>query len=98
MAGFDSFDITLRGCVDAMIGKPETVTSLPATALQSVNYIKLMLPELADIARREKAEMLVFLLEMAFTEASDLLSGRSDSIKVDRNHAARMAMKPAGKI
>lgn len=81
-----------------MIGKPETVTSLPATALQSVNYIKQMLPELAEIARREKAEMLVFLLEMAFTEATDLVNGRSDSIKVDRNHTARIAMKPAGKI
>ena len=98
MAGVDSFDVTLRGCVDAMIGKPETVTSLPATTLQSVNYIKQMLPELAELARREKAEMLVFLLEMAFTEATDLLSGRSDSIKVDRHHATRVTMKPSGKI
>jgi hypothetical protein len=81
-----------------MIGKPETVTSLPVTTLQSVNYIKQMLPELAELARKEKAEMLVFLLEMAFTEATDLLSGRSDSIKVDRNHATGMAMKPSGKI
>ena len=98
MAGVDSFDVTLRGCVGAMIGKPETVTSLPTTTLQSVNYIKQMLPELAELARKEKAEMLVFLLEMAFTEATDLLSGRSDSIKVDRHHAASMAMKPSGKI
>jgi len=81
-----------------MIGKPETVTSLPATTLQSVNYIKQLLPELAELARKEKAEMLVFLLEMAFTEATDLLSGRSDSIKVDRHHATRVTMKPSGKI
>ena len=98
MAGIDSFDVTLRGCVDVMIGKPETVTSLPAATLQSVNYIKQLLPELAELARKEKAEMLVFLLEMAFTEATDLLSGRSDSIKVDRNHTARVTMKPSGKI
>jgi hypothetical protein len=66
--------------------------------MQNINYIKQMLPELADLARKEKAEMLVFLLEMAFTEASDLLSGRSDSIKINRNHAARVSMKPSGKI
>lgn len=71
---------------------------MPETTWDRVNYIKNMLPELAELARREKADMLVFLLEMAFTEASDLLSGRSESIKVDRHHAARMAMKPAGKI
>lgn len=81
-----------------MVGREEAGTSLPAQTWESVAYIKQILPELADLARKEKAELLVFLLEMAFTEASDLLSGRSDSIKVDRHHAARMAVKPAGKI
>ena len=84
--------------VDPMTGRAERGGSLPEATWDRVNYIKNMLPELAELARREKADMLVFLLEMAFTEASDLLSGRSGNIKVDRNQAARMAMKPAGKI
>lgn len=97
MVECDSLNVTLRS-VDAMTGRAERGGNLPEATWERVNYIKNMLPELAELARREKADMLVFLLEMAFTEATDLLSGRSESIKIDRNHAARMAMKPAGKI
>ena len=36
-----------------------------------------MLAELAQVARKERADLLAYLLEMAFTEASDLLTDRS---------------------
>lgn len=92
-----SLDATLQ-YGGAMTARLEREGSLPEARLDGVTYIRNILPELTDMARRDRAEMLVFLLEMAFTEASDLLSGRSESLKVDRNQAARMAMKPAGKI
>ena len=70
---------------------------------EHIAYIKQILAELAQVARREKAEMLAYLLEMAFTEASDLLNSQSEAARIQGNRtqghqAARMAVKPARKI
>lgn len=63
---------------------------------ENIAYVKQMLAELAHVARNERAELLAYLLEMAFTEASDLLTDRS--VKGERDAAPRMAVKPAGKV
>lgn len=81
-----------------MSGKIEFGRSPSGSTHENIAYIKQMLAELAHVARREKAEMLAYLLEMAFTEASDILNGDSVVRKVERDHAARMPVKPAGKI
>lgn len=57
-----------------------------------------MLAELAQVARKERADLLAYLLEMAFTEASDLLTDRSGGVKGERHQPAGMAVKPARKI
>lgn len=65
---------------------------------ERISYIKQMLGELAHVARAEKEDMLVYLLEMAYTEAGDLLIKGSSRPKVNRHHAAHMPMQPASKV
>jgi hypothetical protein len=65
---------------------------------ENIGYVRQMLAEMANVARRERADLLVYLLEMAYTEASDLLMAQSDGDRVQGHHAARMAVKPTGKI
>lgn len=81
-----------------MAGKREFGGLLDDPSREHIAYIKQILAELAQVARREKAEMLAYLLEMAFTEASDLLNSRSEAPSAQGHQAARMAMKPARKI
>lgn len=64
----------------------------------NIGYVRQMLAEMANVARKERAELLVYLLEMAYTEASDLLLAQSDVDRVQGNHATRMAVKPSRKI
>lgn len=68
------------------------------TSQDNIAYIRQMLAELAQVARNERADLLAYLLEMAFTEASDLLTSKSEVGKVQGNHSTRMSMKPAGKV
>ncbi|MBX9458835.1 MAG: hypothetical protein KL863_23915 [Rhizobium sp.] len=65
---------------------------------ENIAYVRQMLAELAQVARKERADLLAYLLEMAFTEASDLLTDRSGVIKGERNQSAGMAVKPARKV
>jgi hypothetical protein len=65
---------------------------------ENIGYVRQMLGELANVARKERADLLVYLLEMAYTEASDLIAARSDADKIQGNHTSRMTMKPAGKV
>lgn len=74
------------------IGRPGGATR------ENIAYVRQMLAELAQVARNERADLLAYLLEMAFTEASDLLNARSEVGKVERDHPARMSVKPTGKI
>ncbi|QCI98043.1 hypothetical protein [Agrobacterium larrymoorei] len=43
---------------------------------ESLAYIRQMLAELRGVAQREGAEMLCYLIEMAYVEAGDIQSGR----------------------
>lgn len=81
-----------------MMGKRDFGGAGNGSSRESIGYIKQMLAELAQVARNERADLLAYLLEMAFTEASDLLTDHSGSIKGERDQAARMAVKPARKI
>lgn len=65
---------------------------------ENISYLRQMLAEMANVARKERADLLVYLLEMAYTEASDIIAARSDVGQVQGNHAARMTVKPAGKV
>lgn len=40
-------------------------------------FIQQMLAELRNVAKANDADMLIFLIEMAFAEAEDILSGKS---------------------
>ena len=51
-------------------GKPET-----ARKEQNIAYIRQMLGELGTVARNENADMLCYLIEMAYLEAGDVLAG-----------------------
>lgn len=42
----------------------------------NIQYIRQMLGELRSVAEAEKAEMLCYLIEMAFMEAGDLVEKR----------------------
>ncbi|MBL0374833.1 hypothetical protein JJB09_22730 [Rhizobium sp. KVB221] len=83
-----------------MIAKANSDSPLPRGTLERISYIKQMLAELSQVARTERAELLVYLLEMAFTEAGDLLSGKSVTslAHVNRNETGRVPMQSAGKV
>ena len=42
---------------------------------QNIAYIRQMLGELGGVARDEKADMLCYLIEMAYLEAGEVLAG-----------------------
>jgi peptidase E len=53
-----------------------------ASASNNISYIRDMLAELRNVADREGADLLCYLIEMAYVEAGDLHSGtRSFSIE-----------------
>lgn len=80
-----------------MTGKTDFGGAGSGSGQENIAYVRQMLAELAQVARSERADLLAYLLEMAFTEATDLLSG-SGSVKGERDQASRMAVKPARKI
>ena len=50
--------------------------SAVASSWERISYIKQMLAELSQVARAERADLLVYLIEMAFTEAGEILDAR----------------------
>jgi len=42
---------------------------------QKITYVRQMLGELGSVARSENADMLCYLIEMAYLEAGDVLAG-----------------------
>jgi hypothetical protein len=92
--------VGMREVAPKMVVKLESGNAHSPTTMERISYIKQMLGELTHVARAEKADLLVYLLEMAFTEASELINRRGGSFpaKVNGDEAARMAMKPSGKI
>lgn len=51
-------------------------TSRDCRSDHNIQYIRQMLGELRGVAEAEKAEMLCYLIEMAFMEAGDLVEKR----------------------
>ena len=45
-----------------------------SASLENITFIRQMLQELLKVAERENAEMLCYLIEMAYVEAGDLQS------------------------
>lgn len=43
---------------------------------QKIVYVRQMLGELGTVARSENADMLCYLIEMAYLEAGDVLAGK----------------------
>lgn len=60
-----------------MISEQERLAGLTDKTRGDIMYIQQMLGELRNVAYSCNAEMLVFLMEMAFAEAGDVLSGKS---------------------
>lgn len=82
-----------------MSPKPAKPTLPPHTAEENIAYIRQMLGELRTVAHNEGADMLRYLIEMAYVEAGDIISGfRPISIRGDRDPAAGMPLQSAGKI
>jgi hypothetical protein len=81
-----------------MTGKTDFGGARNGSGRENIAYVRQMLAELAQVARKERADLLAYLLEMAFTEATDLLSDYLGGVKGERDQAARMAVKPARKI
>jgi hypothetical protein len=48
----------------------------PAKTKENIAYLRQMLGELRLVARNEGADMLCYLIEMAYVEAGDLQAGR----------------------
>lgn len=78
--------------------KDAAVSTKPAD--ESLAYVRQMLGELRGVADEKGADMLCYLLEMAYVEAGDLISGRRAlSVKGIQGHeTAGVPLKPAGKI
>jgi len=82
-----------------MNAKPSKPMPTPHTAEQNIAYTRQMLGELRTVANNEGADMLRYLIEMAYVEAGDILAGlRPLSVRGHRDPAVGMALKPAGKI
>lgn len=55
---------------------------------ENLAYIRQMLAELRQVAHREGADMLCYLIEMAYVEVGDIQSGRRKlSIRDEERHA-----------
>jgi hypothetical protein len=79
--------------------KPAKPALPPHTAEESIAYIRQMLGELRTVANNEGADMLRYMIEMAYVEAGDILAGlRPLSIRGNRDASVDMPLKPAGKI
>lgn len=67
---------------------------------QNLLYVRQMLGQLRAVARTEKADLLCYLIEMAFVEAGDLQVARrnASSPGVEGDEPAGVTMEPTGKI
>ncbi|TKT76828.1 hypothetical protein [Aquamicrobium sp. LC103] len=66
----------------------------------TLDYIQSMLGQLRTMAEAERCDMLAYLIEMSYVEASDIIRGdRPSRVREDeRNHAAGVTLEAAGKI
>jgi hypothetical protein len=84
----------------SMMSKREKGQSPDDQGSDIITYVRQMLAELRTIAAGQKEEMLVYLIEMAAVEASDIVSRRKAGSygEIDGNEPAWVAMKAPGKI
>ena len=54
-------------------------TSSDSHSNHNIHYVRQMLGELRSVAEGEKAEMLCYLIEMAFMEAGDIIETKKRS-------------------
>jgi len=59
-----------------MVTKKTDAENGGQSARENIAYIRQMLGELRQVARNERAEMLCYLIEMAYVEAGDIQAGR----------------------
>ena len=82
-----------------MNAKPSKLPLPPHTAEENIAYTRQMLGELRTVANNEGADMLRYLIEMAYVEAGDILAGlRPLSVRGHRDPAIGLSLKPAGKV
>ena len=56
---------------------------------EAIAYIRQMLGELHQVARQEGADMLCYLIEMAYLEVHDIIQGeRPLSVREEKRHGA----------
>ena len=63
------------GRIDEMVPKPMKSKD-GLTSSENIAFIRQMLGELRQVAEKEGADLLCYLLEMAYVEAGDLQAGR----------------------
>lgn len=81
-----------------MAPTPPGTGSREAQAREKIAYIRQMLAELRAVANNEGADMLCYLIEMAFVEAGDILSGKRQLSlgQIEGDKPAGMSVKPSG--
>jgi hypothetical protein len=77
-----------------MPAKAKSTGHISAASKKQLLQIKQSIEGLSQSARAERADFLAYLLEMAATEAGDIISGKSasGSREVDRDEPRRMTM------
>ena len=82
-----------------MNSKPGHPFPSSTNAMANIAYVRQMLGELRTVANREGADMLGYLIEMAYVEAGDIQSGlRPLSARRAGDCSAGMARETPGKI
>lgn len=69
-----------------MVPKVAKTVRSGAAATENIAYIRQMLAELRQVAENEGADLLCYLIEMAYVEAGDLLTLRQTSITHGKGH------------
>lgn len=62
---------------------------------ESLEYLRSMLGQLREMAQAERADMLAYLIEMAYLEASDILRGERPVRLDERSHLANQKRNSA---
>ncbi|MCJ8147865.1 hypothetical protein [Shinella sedimenti] len=79
--------------------KTATPSMPPRTAEDNIAYIRQMLGELRSIANNDGADMLRYLIEMAYVEAGDIQSGvRPLSVRGHRDAPIDVAFQSPRKV
>lgn len=82
-----------------MNAKPAMPAHPPSSTLDNIAYVRHMLGELRMVAQNEGADLLRYLIEMAYVEAGDIQAGlRPLSTGRAGDRAAGVPVKTPGKV